>query len=255
MKTHEKIKLIRSAKKMTQEEFAQEIGISRANLNNIELGKVNPTKLFINYVSLKFGISKDWLMNDDIDEYKIEDIYALPDGERVELIDGQIYYLVPPSMTHQIISGKLNQMISNYIDAKRGDCKVLAAPFAVFLSKDDKTYVEPDISVICDKDKLDERGCHGAPDWVIEIVSPNSKNMDYVTKLSKYQATGVREYWIVDPAKKRIVVQNFAQNTEQDGPDIMEMYTFFDTVKAGIYEDLYIDFNQIEIQKIAVLLW
>ena len=102
---------------------------------------------------------------------------------------------------------------------------------------DDKTYVEPDISVICNKDKLDDKGCHGAPDWVIEVVSPSSKNMDYMTKLSKYSSSGVREYWIVDHEKNRILVYNFEHNTLSD-------CTFSDSIKSGIYEDLYIDFNQ-----------
>lgn len=177
--------------------------------------------------------------------YTIKNIYELPDGERAELIDGQIYYMAPPGRAHQKCLNYLNTEINIYIRAQSGNCEVYPAPFAVFLNEDDKTYVEPDISVICDKDKLDEKGCHGAPDWVIEIVSPGSKNMDYYTKLFKYREAGVREYWIVDPGKKRTVVWNFEQNTEQSGPDIMEMYTFSDSVKAGIYEDLYIDFGQI----------
>lgn len=111
------------------------------------------------------------------DNYTIEDIYALPDGQRAELIDGKIYYMAPPSLKHQRISGRLYQSIANYIDSKNGKCEVLAAPFAVFLNDDDINYLEPDISVICDIFKLDEKGCHGAPDWVIEIVSPGSKRL------------------------------------------------------------------------------
>lgn len=172
--------------------------------------------------------------------YTVKDIYELPDGERAELINGQIYYMAPPSMTHQRISRVLLQIISNYIDKKEGSCEAFAAPFAVFLDKDDKTYVEPDISVICDESKLDNKGCHGAPDWVIEIVSPSSQNMDYMTKLIKYSYAGVREYWIIDQSKNRILIYNFEHNT-------MSEYTFSDTVKAGIYEDLYIDFSQINL--------
>ena len=170
--------------------------------------------------------------------YTIKDIYALADGERAALIDVQMYYMSPPGTTHQIVSGKLFQIIANYIDDKKGSCRVFAAPFAVFLNRDDQTYVEPDICVICDNDKLDERGCHGAPDWIIEIVSPGSKSMDYGTKLFKYQAADVREYWVVDPAKNRITVWSLEQNTVED-------YTFSDSVKAGIYEDLFVDFCRI----------
>ena len=161
--------------------------------------------------------------------YTIEDIYALPEGERAELIDGKIYYMAPPSWTHQQISGKLYQTIANYIDSKGGTCQVLAAPFAVFLNEDDINYIEPDISVICDLNKLDEKGCHGAPDWIIEIVSLGSRPMDYFTKLFKYRTAGVREYWIVDPAKELIMVYRFEKET-------MEQYSFGEEVPAGIYE-------------------
>lgn len=139
--------------------------------------------------------------------YTIEDIYALPEGERAELIDGQIYYMAAPSLIHQRMLGKLHQIIANYIDSHGGKCEVLPAPFAVFLNEDDLNYLEPDISVICDTSKLDENGCHGAPDWVIEIVSPSSKPGDYIKKMLKYGTAGVREYWIVDPDKQAVTVQ------------------------------------------------
>ena len=90
--------------------------------------------------------------------YTIDDIYALPDGERAELIDGQIYYLATPSRTHQRILFSLSRKIADYIDSKGGNCEVDIAPFAVFLNNDDVNYVEPDISVICDPSKLDEKG-------------------------------------------------------------------------------------------------
>ena len=142
--------------------------------------------------------------------YTIEDIYALPEGERAELIDGHIYYMAPPNTMHQRISSILSRKIGN---------------------------VEPDVSVICDPDKLDDRGCKGAPDWIIEIVSPASRRMDYYTKLFKYRTAGVREYWIVDPVKKLVMVYDFEnEDTEQ--------YTFQDSIKVGIYEDLRIDFAE-----------
>ena len=123
--------------------------------------------------------------------YTIDDIYALPDGERAELIDGKIYNMAPPNRTHQRILLSISRKIADYIDSKKGDCEINIAPFAVFLNKDDVNYVEPDISVVCDPVKLDEKGCHGAPDWIIEIVSPGSKAMDYFTKLFKYRTAGV----------------------------------------------------------------
>ena len=122
-----------------------------------------------------------------------EEIYALPEGKRAELIDGQIYDMAPPGRIHQELVQQLSRTIGNYIADHKGTCKVYPAPFAVFLNQDDKTYVEPDISVICDNGKLDDRGCNGAPDWVIEIVSQSSQRMDYLTKLFKYRTAGVRE--------------------------------------------------------------
>lgn len=172
--------------------------------------------------------------------YTIEDIFSLPEGTRAELIDGQIYYMAPPSRRHQQIAGLLFSTILQYIQRKGGSCEPYIAPFAVFLNKDTQNYVEPDISVICSPDKLTDRGCSGAPDWIIEIVSPGSRQMDYFTKLFKYRNSEVREYWIVDPAKNFIIVYNFENSTS-------DQYTFSDTIKAGIYEDLYIDFSQIKL--------
>ncbi len=163
------------------------------------------------------------------ESYTIDDIYALPDGERAELIDGKIYYLAPPSRRHQDIIFSLSRKIADYIDARGGECKVYLAPFAVFLNENDKNYVEPDISVICDGSKLNDKGCAGAPDWIIEIVSPGSKHMDYFTKLFKYRTAGVKEYWIVDPEKESVMVYRFEEET-------MEQYSFGDDVPVGICE-------------------
>ena len=173
------------------------------------------------------------------EEYTVEDIYALPEGKRAELIDGVIYDMALPNRRHQRIVGGLYRKIADYIDSKKGECEVDIAPFAVFLNANDRTYVEPDIAVICDKSKLDDKGCMGAPDWIIEVVSQGSKRIDYHIKLFKYRTAGVREYWIVDPMRDRIMVYNF--ETE----DTME-YTFTDKVKAGIYEDLEIDFFELQ---------
>lgn len=165
--------------------------------------------------------------------YTIDDIYALPDDRRAELIDGRIYNMAPPGRTHQRISMLLANEISDYIKKNDGDCEVYAAPFGVFLYDDDKNYFEPDISVICDLSKLDEKGCHGAPDWIIEIVSPASKRMDYFIKLFQYRTAGVREYWIVDPLKELVTVYQFEAET-------MEQYSFGDEVPVGIYKEFVI---------------
>ncbi len=169
--------------------------------------------------------------------YTIEDIYALPEGERAELIDGKIYYMTPPNTNHQRLVHFFDREIGNYIQSHKGECEVFPAPFAVFLIEDDKNYVEPDISVICDKNKITDKGCHGAPDWVIEIVSPSSKPMDYFTKLFKYRTAGVREYWIVDPIKQRVTVYFFEKES-------VEEYSFGTDIPVGIYKGFNIKVEQ-----------
>jgi len=173
--------------------------------------------------------------------YTIDDIYDLPEGTRAELIDGQIYYMAPPSSVHQEVSMELSTTINQYIKSKGGPCKVYAAPFAVYIKKhDDRFYVEPDISVVCDPDKINRKGCKGAPDWIIEIASPSNSGYDYITKLNLYQDAGVREYWIVNPKSQNILVYYFDE-TELSP----QQYTFKDNVKVNIYNDFEIDFNQI----------
>ena len=176
-----------------------------------------------------------------IETYSTDYIDALPEEERVELIDGVIYNMASPSIQHQRAVGQLFNLISNHIRANNGSCEPFIAPFAVRLNKDSHTHVEPDISVICDPSKLSDRGCEGAPDWVIEVVSPSSSRMDYLVKLFKYRTAGVREYWIVDTDENRIFVYNF------EGDEDFQAYAFEDTIKAGIFEDLQIDFSQINI--------
>ena len=151
-----------------------------------------------------------------LESYTIEDIYALPDGERAELIDGKIYYMAPPSTRHQRLLNFINTEINLYIRENKGECEVFPAPFAVYLNKDDKNYVEPDISVICDKDKITDKGCNGVPDWIIEVISPGNKEMDYFKKLFKYHTAEVREYWIVDPIKEMVMVYRFEKETMEE---------------------------------------
>jgi len=148
--------------------------------------------------------------------------------------------MAAPGTKHQRLVTEFTYLIKDYVRRNNGDCEVFPSPFAVFLEADDKIYLEPDISVICDKTKLNDEGCSGAPDWIIEIVSPSSKRMDYYIKLFRYRAAGVREYWIVDPRKESIMVYNFEH-------DEIEDYTFSDKVKAGIYDDFMIDFSEIRL--------
>lgn len=171
--------------------------------------------------------------------YTIDDIYALPKGKRAELIDGHIYDMAPPNRIHQKLVSQFTKILGHHIEKRNGSCEVYPAPFAVFLNKDDKTYVEPDISVICDKSKLDDRGCNGAPDFIIEVVSPSSRKMDYSTKNALYSDSGVREYWIVDPEKERTTVYRY----EEDAAPMI--FSFQHDIAVGIYGDLKINISEL----------
>ena len=159
--------------------------------------------------------------------YNEDDYYSVPEGVRVELIDGRIYYQAASNRIHQKVLNVINNMIYNYTRSRNGLCEVYPAPFAVKLYEDRETIVEPDISVICDQEKLTDRGCNGAPDWIIEVVSPGNPENDYIRKLNLYKDAGVREYWIVNPMKQTVLVYVF----EAGLFDIWQ-YTFQDKVKV-----------------------
>lgn len=168
-------------------------------------------------------------------KYTIEDVYALPEGIRAELINGKLYYMATPTRTHQKLAGGMFLTVANYIHSKKGSCEVYIPPFAVFPFNDEETYLEPDLTVICDLSKLDEKGCHGAPDWVVEVLSPGTSRKDTGIKLFKYHDAGVRECWIMDPERKLVFVYNF------EGPEeLTTFYSFDDDIPSVIYPELTI---------------
>ena len=169
----------------------------------------------------------------------LEQYEALPEDIRAEVFEGQIYYMASPSQIHQSILLELSTLLNFYVKSRKGDCKVFPAPFDVKLSDNPLTIVQPDIMIVCDKDKLDENRCNGAPDFIIEIVSPGNPSDDYIRKLYYYKNYGVREYWIVDP-KRRLVTVNYFEG------DLLNLqYSFEATIKVNIYDDLYINFLDI----------
>ncbi|MEY8354101.1 Uma2 family endonuclease [Lachnospiraceae bacterium 54-53] len=170
----------------------------------------------------------------------IEAYEALPEDARAEVFEGRIQYMSSPSQTHQTILMELSSALHSYVKDKKGPCKVLPAPFDVKLNDNPLTIVQPDIMIVCDKNKLDGKRCNGAPDFIIEIVSPGNSSDDYVKKLYYYKNYDVREYWIVDPGRRTISVNYFEKDM------VSVPYTFSSTVKVNIYEDLFIDFREIE---------
>lgn len=186
----------------------------------------------------------------DIDELDFTKQYTYADyltwrfDERVELIRGWISRMSPaPLVTHQRILGRLSLPIGNYLVNKK--CELFVAPFDVRLTNKRKSVpnksitsvVQPDLSIICDLDKLDKKGCIGAPDWIIEILSPGNSRKEMKEKFSLYEENGVREYWIVDPVHLMIQVFDLTDNKfNWRGNYVKE-----DMIPVGIFEDFYID--------------
>ena len=173
-------------------------------------------------------------------EYTLEDYYALPDERRVELIDGVIYDMSAPSFVHQHISGAVYSQIRNYIDAKKGPCLPMFAPVDVRLDGDNRTMVQPDVLILCDKSKIYKWGIMGAPDFCLEIVSESTGRKDYIKKLQKYTEAGVKEYWIVDPLRRMLITYNWTDNY------LPHMHPLQGKVGVALYEEeLLIDLDEI----------
>ncbi|WPX08246.1 Uma2 family endonuclease [Anaerocellum danielii] len=178
------------------------------------------------------------------------DYLQLPEDARVELIDGVIFDMSPaPSRVHQKIVTELTITIGSFLRQNKKPCEIYTAPFDVVLIEEEQNenqainVVQPDISIICDKRKLTERGCVGAPEMIIEVVSPNNLIHDYVRKLNLYTQFKVKEYWIVNPDNQTVLVYRLKDNEGLQAP---ESYTFNDKIKVSIFEDLIIDFAQIK---------
>lgn len=179
--------------------------------------------------------------------YTFADVLVWDEKERIEIINGEVVMMAPPSSVHQEISGALFAQLYNYLDGK--PCRVYAAPFAVRLFEQDgdtpddvDTMVEPDLSVICDRSKIDKQGCKGAPDLVIEILSPSTRRHDRLVKLGLYQRAGVREYWIVNPEDRTVQVM-LQDNTGT--LRIHEDYGQEDAAKVNVLEGCFIELSKV----------
>ena len=179
--------------------------------------------------------------------YTLADCLTWDENELIEIIDGEAFMMATPSRIHQKISGELFRQLANYLEGKK--CEVYAAPFGVRLFEQDgdrpedvDTVVEPDISVVCDRNKLDKHGCKGAPDLIVEILSPSSLRHDRLVKLNLYQRAGVREYWIVDPKNRSVMVflpdRNGSFRLHED-------YGRADVAKVRALEGCFIELNKV----------
>jgi Uma2 family endonuclease len=198
--------------------------------------------------------------------YTYEDYLAFDENFRCEIVNGRVYKKATPFRVHQRISGFISSKLYGFLEGKPG--RVYFAPFSVVLMKkiaidtvdflediteyEDETdplksqwVVEPDISVICDKSKLTKEGCVGAPDFIIEILSPSSLIWDIKTKRTLYELNGVREYWSVDPDKERIIKRVLNEYGVFD--DVVSVYSFADTVPCTVLEGCEIDFSGVDL--------
>ena len=183
--------------------------------------------------------------------YTYEDILNWPEDERVELIDGEPYMMAPaPSPDHQSISWELVLQIGNYLKGKK--CRAYHAPFDVRLFEkpgdkpgDVDTVVQPDLMVVCDPDKIDGHGIHGAPDLVVEITSPSTRRYDRLLKLDRYMRAGVREYWIVDPAERLVWVYTLEEDGFYHTATVYSAGSVQPTVPVGILEGCEIDLTTV----------
>ncbi len=181
------------------------------------------------------------------EHFTFADCLTWDENERIEIIDGEAFMMATPSRIHQGICFEIGRQLGNYLEGKQ--CKVYPAPFGVRLFEQDRdtpenvdTVVEPDISVICDRNKLDKHGCKGAPDMIVEVLSPSTQRYDQLIKLNLYQRAGVREYWIVDPENKtvRVMVQ------AGDGTlRTHEVYRREDVAKVNVLDGCFIELSKV----------
>lgn len=179
--------------------------------------------------------------------YTFADVLTWDENDRIEIINGEAFMMTTPSTAHQLISGALFAQLHNFLEGKK--CMVIPAPFAVRLFERDgdspnniDTMVEPDISVVCDKNKLDKHGCKGAPDLIVEILSPSTQRHDRFVKLALYQRAGVREYWIVEPETQTVQVML------QDGSGILQLHEVYmrgDIARVNVLEGCFIDLGKV----------
>lgn len=189
------------------------------------------------------GAKKDIYSGKTVDDY-----LALPDDVRVELIDGVFYDMAAPTSVHQHIALSIGATFNNHVNSHGGSCIPFISPIDVKLGDDDKTMVQPDVLIICDRSKITYERIIGTPDMVVEIVSPSNSYMDTIIKLNKYKKSGVREYWIVFPKEKKIFTYFFEESDEP------KEYSFDDKVSVRVWNnECEVDFAEIY-KKISFML-
>ena len=195
---------------------------------------------FIKYETLNLDATK---------RYTYADYLTWLDGKRRELIDGFIHFMSAPVRIHARLSHLVSWFMESFVRQRKGSCQIFQAPFDVRLPKNNETddkkiynVVQPDICVVCDLSKLDERGCVGAPDLIVEVLSPATSKKDWEDKFYLYEEHGVREYWIVDPKAQTIHVFLWQPNGKYDSGTV---YGCTQKAPVHIFEGLEIDLGEL----------
>lgn len=182
----------------------------------------------------------------DRDYHTYADYCSWPDDVRYELIDGVAYAMGPaPVRRHQGILGEIFRQVANILEGS--PCRPYLAPFDVRLPKKDEidndvdTVVQPDLVVICDRAKLDDKGCRGAPDWVVEVLSPSTAGHDQILKRALYQRVGVREYWLVHPVDRIVIIYALVGGS-YGAPDVRELVG---TLAVGVLPEIVVDWERV----------
>lgn len=213
--TLEEMKRIKQEKGYSLAQLSKESGVPLGTVQKIFSGETAHPR-FATRQALEKALKKDLSVYHagkakKQGEYTLEDYYALPDDRRVELIDGVIYDMAAPTFVHQRLIGVIFTQIMIGIDGKRGSCIPMMSPVDVRLDCDDRTMVQPDVLILCDQNKIRRWGIDGAPDFVLETLSDSTKRKDCILKLHKYADAGVKEYWIIDPFGKKLIIYDFRE--------------------------------------------
>ena len=135
-----------------------------------------------------------------------------------------------PASPHQIIGGEIHAQLLSFRNTRKGPCLPMMSPVDVQLDRDNRTMVQPDVIIVCDRSKITYKGIFGAPDFIVEVLSPSTRKKDMTLKMSKYIDAGVREYWLIDPRTRQVVVHDF------EAGKIPAIYTFMDKIPVGIWD-------------------
>jgi len=247
--TLEQLKKRKAQLGYSNEKIAQLSGVPVSTVRKIFSG-ITKQPRYETILALDVALSPSYTLNETAlaymtkaqGQYTIDDYNALPEEARVELIDGVLYDMSSPAIDHQTIASSIFLQLKLHTRKNKGPCIVIIAPCDVHLSKEDnKTIVQPDLFILCDKNKIVNGRIEGAPDFVLEVLSPSTRRKDMAIKFNKYIESGVREYWIIDQENKKVIVYLFEDDINTF------MYTFNDKIPVAVWNNEYhVDMREVQ---------